>query len=157
MKLSETSFSTGVITLAVGLILLSNVFPANIYGVETSLPEIGSLVSDLRFKDIRALPRSLSEMGKPKAWVLVFTTTHCPLVRKTLPKLVELQSHFRESNVQFVAINVGADDTLREMAAQAIDFDVPFAFVKDVDFDTEAASMTNYGWVDRGHSQLDTI
>ena len=133
MKLNETSFTANVFSLAISIILLSHALSANSYGVDASLPEIGSLVSDLRFKDIRALSRSLSEMGKPKAWVLVFTTTHCPLVRQTLPKLVELQSQFKESNLQFVAINVGADDTIREMAAQAIDFDVPFAFVKDVD------------------------
>ena len=45
-----------------------------------SRPEIGSQIPDLRFRDIRALPRSLSERGTHKAWVLVFTTTQCPLV-----------------------------------------------------------------------------
>ena len=102
-------------------------------GNDSTFPEIGSQIPDLRFKDIRALPRVLSEMGTPKAWVLVFSTTQCPLVRKSLPKLVELQNNFKESNIQFVAINVGVDDTIREMAAQAIDYDVPFPFVKDVD------------------------
>ena len=100
---------------------------------DAAVPEIGSLIPDLRFKDIRALPRSLAEMGTHKAWVLVFTTTQCPLVKKTLPKVAELQRSHKDSDVQFVAINVGTDDTIREMAAQAIDLDVPFAFVKDVD------------------------
>ncbi len=65
-------------------------------------------------------------MGTHKAWVLVFTTTQCPIVQQTLPKLVDLQSSHKDSDVQFVAINVETDDTIREMAAQAIDLDVPF-------------------------------
>ena len=98
-----------------------------------SIIEIGSKIPDLRFRDIRTLPRSLSEMGTHKAWVLVFTTTHCPLVRQTFPKLVELHRNFKDKDVQFICVNVGVDDSIREMAAQAIDYDVPFAFVKDVD------------------------
>jgi mono/diheme cytochrome c family protein len=35
--------------------------------------------------------------------------------------------------VQFVAINVGVDDTLKEIAGQAIDLDAVFPFVKDTD------------------------
>lgn len=108
-------------------------FPANSFGNEPASAVIGSSIPDLRFKDIRSLNRNLSEFGKPNAWVLVFTTTQCPLVRQTLPKLVELQGKYKDRKVEFVAINVGVDDTIREMAAQAIDFDVPFAFVKDID------------------------
>ena len=107
--------------------------PADDKSPDPAIPEMGSQIADLRFKDIRALPRSLSEMGTHKAWVLVFTTTQCPIVKQTLPKLVELQRSLRDSDVQFLAINVGTDDTIREMASQAIDLDVPFAFVKDVD------------------------
>ena len=94
------------------------------HSADAGIPEIGSRIPDLRFKDIRALPRSLSEMGAHKAWVLVFTTTECPLVKQTLPKLAELQESHKNSDVQFLAINVGTEDTIREMAAQAIDLDV---------------------------------
>jgi len=104
-----------------------------------SRPEIGSQIPDLRFKDIRALPRSLSEMGTHKAWVLVFTTTQCPLVRKSFPRLVELQQKLGGQDVQFLSVNVGASDTIREMAAQAIDYGVPFPFVKDVDLSCRKA------------------
>lgn len=94
---------------------------------------IGTTIPDLRFKDIRALTRSLSELGDHEAWVLVFTTTHCPLVKQTLPKLAELQQQLKDRDVQFVAVNVGLTDTIRKMASQAIDLDVSFPFVKDVD------------------------
>lgn len=95
--------------------------------------DMGGVVRELRFKDIRALPRSLDDLGKHDAYVFVFTSTACPLVRKSLPKLVELHRQFAVQNVQFVSVNVGVDDTLRDMAAQAIEYDAPFPFVKDAD------------------------
>ncbi len=126
-------FSSKILAAAMALSLFPGASTADDSSTGAAVPEIGSRIPDLRFKDIRALPRSLSEMGRHKAWVIVFTTTQCPLVKQTLPKLVALQQIYKDSDVQFLAINVGVDDTIREMAAQAIDFDVPFAFVKDVD------------------------
>jgi thiol-disulfide isomerase/thioredoxin len=96
-------------------------------------PSIGDTIGDLRFKDIRGLQRSVADLGKKKAYVLVFTTTHCPLVKRTMPKLIELDAKFGPQDVQFVAVNVGADDTIRDMAAQAIEFEATFPFVKDTD------------------------
>jgi hypothetical protein len=96
-------------------------------------PPVGSKVSDLTFRDIRGLDRNLSELGQHKAYVFVFTTTACPLVQRSLPKLVELNERLGPQGVQFVAVNVGADDTIREMAEQALDFGADFPFVKDVD------------------------
>jgi mono/diheme cytochrome c family protein/thiol-disulfide isomerase/thioredoxin len=117
-------------TLCGILICLSVVVAA---AAEESRPAIGTTVADLRFKDIRCLPRSLAELGGRRAYVFIFTTTHCPLVKRTLPKLVELDGKFGPRGVQFVAVNVGADDTIRTMAAQAIEFDAAFPFVKDGD------------------------
>jgi hypothetical protein len=96
-------------------------------------PKIGETIVDLRFNDIRALQRSLADLGKPRAYVFVFTSTQCPLVRRTMPKLVELHNRFAIRDVQFVVVNVGPEDTIRDMAAQAIDFEAPFVFVKDAD------------------------
>jgi peroxiredoxin len=96
-------------------------------------PAIGSIIQDMRFKDIRGVQRSLADLGKKQAYVFVFTTTHCPLVQKSIPKLIDLEARFRPQNVQFVAVNVGLDDSIRDVAAQAIEFDVPFPFVKDTD------------------------
>ncbi|MDZ4688703.1 MAG: redoxin family protein [Planctomycetaceae bacterium] len=102
-------------------------------------PPLGTTVADLRFKDIRCLPRSLADFGKKPAYVFVMTTTHCPLVGRTLPKLNELHAKYESRGVQFVAVNVGVDDTIRDMAAQAIDYDCSFPFVKDADQSCVAA------------------
>lgn len=100
---------------------------------EAGKPTIGSVVGDLRFKDIRALDRSLAELGEHKATVLIFTTTTFPLVRRSLPKLIQLHKQYADRGVRFVAVNVGPDDTIREMAEQDLDSAAPFPFVKETD------------------------
>jgi thiol-disulfide isomerase/thioredoxin len=94
---------------------------------------IGEVSPNLRFRDIRGLNRQLQDFGESKAVVLTFTSTTCPLVRRSFPKLVELYRAYRERGVVFAAVNVGAQDTIRGMASQAIELDVPFYFVRDVD------------------------
>ncbi|MDA1252646.1 MAG: redoxin family protein, partial [Planctomycetota bacterium] len=92
---------------------------------------IGDHVTTLEFKDIRYLPRSLSELGKHKAFVFVFTNTTCPLVQRYLPRLKSLHEEFGPLGVQFVAVNVGEGDSIQEMAAQALEHEMLFPFVKD--------------------------
>ena len=92
---------------------------------------IGQIVPDLEFKDTRFLPRQLSEFGERPAYVIVFLNTTCPIAQRYLPKLKRLQEEF--ADVQFVGINVGGTDTIREIATQAVTFDMPFPFVKDTD------------------------
>lgn len=108
--------------------------------LSASEPEvrIGDVVADLSFKDIRSLKRTLNELGDRKAYVLVFATTHCPIVQRTIPKLKELDARFGPLGVQFVAVNVGADDSIRDMAAHALDLGVTFPFVKDADYSCAA-------------------
>ncbi len=100
---------------------------------ETVRVPLGTTVTDLRVKDIRGLVRSLDDFGKPRAYVFVFTTTQCPLVRKTIPKLSAIEREWTPKGVQFAAINVGPQDTIRDMAAHAIELDAVFPFVKDID------------------------
>lgn len=104
------------------------------------IPHAGSQISKLRFTDIRALNRSLEELGKHQAYVFVFTTTDCPLVRRYMPQLNELYARYHGSDVAFVAINVGAGDTLRDIASQAIEYESSWIFVRDFDLNCVKAS-----------------
>jgi hypothetical protein len=88
---------------------------------------------ELSFKDIRYLTRTLDDLPKSKATVLVFTTTTCPLVGRYLPVLNRIEKEYRDRGVQFLSLNVGAEDSISAMAAQAVEFDVAFPFVKDTD------------------------
>jgi len=98
---------------------------------------IGSKVGNLTFTDIRYTLRSLDDLGKPKAAVVVFTAAGCPLVPRYLPVLDKLERDYRDKGVQFLAVNVGPEDTVVEMAAQMLDHGVAFPVVKD--FDGKAA------------------
>jgi hypothetical protein len=71
--------------------------------------------------------------------VLTFVTSDCPIVKKTFPKLSELHGQFSSQDVAFVCVNVGLNDTLRDMASQAIEFQAPWAFIKD--YDAQVAGM----------------
>jgi hypothetical protein len=92
----------------------------------------GDQVGNLSFKDIHYLPRSLADFPKARAFVLVFTTTTCPVVGRYLPVLRELEKAYRGRGVQFLAINEGANDTIRAVASQAVRHEMEFPFVKDV-------------------------
>ncbi len=93
--------------------------------------KIGSEIKNLRFKDIRYLTRTLDDLPKSKAYVFVFVSTSCPLVQRYLPLLNRLEKDYRTKGVQFVGVNVGAEDSIREMAAHAVEHDVEYPFVKD--------------------------
>src|SRR5437762_13356130 len=82
---------------------------------------IGSRVETFTFKDIHYLPRTLKDLGEAKAYVIVFTTTGCPLVERYLPRLKELSAQYGEKSVRFLALNVGAEDSIKEVAYQAVE------------------------------------
>jgi thiol-disulfide isomerase/thioredoxin len=106
--------------------------PADIRAADQTVP-IGTRVRNLTFKDIHYLPRSLDDLPKARAYVLVFTTTSCPVVQRYLPVLRTLEKDYRGKGVPFVAINVGADDSILAVATQAVQHDMEFPFVKDAD------------------------
>jgi thiol-disulfide isomerase/thioredoxin/mono/diheme cytochrome c family protein len=92
---------------------------------------IGDRVGKLRFTDIRYLPRTLDDLGKKKAIVLVFTNASCPLVQRYWPTLRSLAESYGNKGVQFVAINAADEDSIVGMATQAVQYDVPFPAVRD--------------------------
>jgi thiol-disulfide isomerase/thioredoxin len=100
---------------------------------------LGARVAELRFKDVRYVSRSLADLGERKAYVLVFVRTGCPLTSRYLPTLKRLEKEYRGQGVQFIAINAGDDDLIADMAAQAVEHDAEFPFVKDLDGDCAKA------------------
>ena len=107
--------------------------PALAAGAEPKPVPVGAKIDNLRFKDTRYLVRSLDDFPKAKGFVLVFTDTSCPLVPRYFPTLAKLEKEYRGKGVQFLAVNASADDTVVEIAAQAVEHGVEFPFVKDVD------------------------
>jgi peroxiredoxin len=102
-------------------------------------PAIGTEVKDFTFTDIRYLPRTLSDFGDREAFVLVFTTLDCPIVKRSLPKLRTLDEDYRDQGVQFVVVNVGPSDTVVDIANQAVQANLGFPFAKDFTGEVVAA------------------
>jgi hypothetical protein len=99
---------------------------------------IGEKVESLNFKDVWFLPRSLDDFAKRDALVIVFTALDSPRAEVYLPLLEEMALAYEERNVQFLAMNVGPDDSIRDTASQALKYQMSFPFVKD--FDAECAT-----------------
>ncbi len=95
--------------------------------------EIGAKIGNLRFTDIRYLRRSLDDFGEKKAYVLVFTTTGCPIANRYLPRLAEMEKKYRKRGVQFAAVNVGSGDSIVDMASSMVGHGAAFPVVKDWD------------------------
>jgi thiol-disulfide isomerase/thioredoxin len=122
-------------------LLLTTIAASSLAGFQSSvataaedsreLVAIGRSVVPFKFTDIRYLPRTLSDFGERRAFVLVFTTLDCPVVRRYLPTLKQLDEKFRDQSVQFVAINVGVDDSIVDIADQAVRADIAFPFCRD--------------------------
>lgn len=117
---------TGRLLACVSLLLLV----PSLRGADPLVP-IGSKVGNLAFTDIRYVRRSLDDLGRSKALVIVFTEVGCPLVPRYLPVLDKLQRDYREKGVNFLALNVGPEDTIVQMAGQLLDHGVAFPVVKD--------------------------
>jgi len=114
-----------VLFLAIGL--------ASSASAEKTEPvEIGSQIKELTFKDIRYLPRSLDDLGDRKAYVVMFTNTTCPLVKRYLPTIKRLDEKYGE-DVQFVLMNVGPGDSIIDMSEFAVEHEISFPSVKDDD------------------------
>jgi len=123
--------------LAAGLLVLACAAQGS-FAAEASV-RLGQNVGKLAFKDIRYLPRSLADFSGKKAFVIVCTNTTCPLVQRYMPKLKRLEEKYRGRGVQFVSLNVGPGDSIREMAAHAVGFDLAFPTVKDMNDEAVAA------------------
>jgi thiol-disulfide isomerase/thioredoxin/mono/diheme cytochrome c family protein len=106
---------------------------------QTPAVQIGQPVAELRFKDIRYLPRSLDDFKENRAFVLVFTNTTCPLVQRYLPVLQSLEKEYRNRGIQFLAVNSSEEDTIVDLATQAVEFGMEFPFVKDINGQCVAA------------------
>ncbi|MEE2815408.1 MAG: redoxin family protein [Actinomycetota bacterium] len=121
--------------IATGLALLSLL----VGSAGAQRPAIGDPVASMSFVDIRYLPRSLRDFGERRAYVLFTVTTTCPLAGRILPRVQRLADDLASDGVQFAAINVGREDSVVDMAAQAVELGIDFPFVKDFDGETLAA------------------
>lgn len=119
--------------LAHALFALALHGPLAAAGGDDERPVIGDTIGRLAFVDLRYLPREVGELGDAEATVITFVSTSCPLAKRYIPRLVELEAEYAERGVRFLLVNVGAGDGVVEMASQAVEAGVSFPVGKDFD------------------------
>ncbi len=120
------SYHRPLVTTLVWLLLSGSVRAG-----EVDPPPIGTRVANLEFKDIRYLTRSLEDFGPKKFFVIVAANNSCPIAKRSMPVLAEMEKAYRDRGVQFLGLNVG-EDSITEMAASAVESGVSFPVVKDI-------------------------
>ena len=68
---------------------------------------------------------------KTQAIVVVAFSTACPLARRLVPALNELQREYEDDGVQFIALFPNGGDDLSEIARYAVETDIMFPVYKD--------------------------
>lgn len=93
---------------------------------------VGELAADGTLYDFDGSPRKLSEFrGKPT--VLCLTSTTCPLARKYLPVLAQLERRFADRQIQFVLINPQQTESLASMRQAIADSGFRGTYLQDRD------------------------
>ena len=105
-----------------------------------STVDVGDPVGSIVLTDMDYLPRELTELGEAEAYVLVFTTTDCPIATRYLPRIVALEATYRDQGVRFALIDVGAEPIVEVAAAYRLDAGVDFPVFKDTDLSAVAAT-----------------
>jgi peroxiredoxin len=113
--------------------MVASITGSEFMGQATSSPGIGADVPAFALKDIHRRTVSIDQFKDKQAFVVVFTGTECPLANLYMPTLVELHNEYAGKGVQFIIINSNDQDTFVEVAAHALDREVPFPVLKDFD------------------------
>ena len=100
--------------------------------LSAALPTAGQELTG-RWGDVR-LPRQLvvnSPTKKTKALAVVTFSTTCPLARRLVPRLNDLQRQYAPEGVDFVALFPNGADDLTEIARYAVEMDLALPVFKD--------------------------
>jgi mono/diheme cytochrome c family protein len=88
------------------------------------------LAGAFSLRDVRGNRRSLSSFREPAPWVLAFLGKDCPVSNLYVPRLAELEKRHR-ARVRFAAVYPNENETLDDIAAHALERDLPFLVLKD--------------------------
>ena len=73
---------------------------------ETAAKRSNSLLSRVpSVRDITNRPTSLSQLAGPKGLVVAFTSTSCPVTKRQLSNIAQLEDQFRAKGINFVYVN----------------------------------------------------
>lgn len=117
---------------------------------------VGRFVPDLEFNLLDGTTHTLHGASPSDITVIAFTSTSCPLSKKYLPSLVDIQRDFASRGVRFVLVNCVATDKPEEMRTAAARFTGSVEYVVDQDSQLAkhlgSTSTTDVFVLDRSHT-----
>ncbi len=94
------------------------------------VPPAGA-VQNFSLRDEHGIARELYTQTNSKALVLIFTTTGCPIVQKSVPTIKRLRDEFSPRGVLFWFINSNPDDDPGAVTEEAKDFKIDLPILLD--------------------------
>lgn len=101
--------------------------------------EVGNVVSNFSLTEATSGKKiSLTDFGKSKAVVVIFTSNYCPYTKLYDERLVKLSNKFKSQGVEFILINPviegeGEDESIAMMSKRAKEASFSFPYLKDAD------------------------
>ncbi len=96
-------------------------------------PGLGAVLAQRSFLDSHYLVRTLDDLGPARATVLVFVTPDCPLARRGLSLLADLEREVRDRGVRFLGLDPSGDASVVEITAAGVAAGVEFPMGVDED------------------------
>jgi thiol-disulfide isomerase/thioredoxin len=94
---------------------------------------IGRMVQDLELQDLHEKRFRLSDFANNKAIVIAMTNTSCPVCKKYLPTLAEIEKRFKDKSIAFVYVNPTASDKLADIHQAIKTNGLTGSYVRDSD------------------------
>jgi len=88
-------------------------------------------VENFLLRDTAGKTHELYRQSEARAVVLIFTTTGCPIVQKSIPKIKELRDEFGSKGVVFWLVNSNAADDPASIREEAGDFKIDLPILMD--------------------------
>lgn len=94
------------------------------------------VLTELRFRDLYDREVTLKGDEATPAWVLFFFSNTCPVARRYMPRIAQLENEYGARGVRFIGINASPADTPQDIAEFAQEFSVSYPVLKDYSFST---------------------
>ena len=96
--------------------------------------ELAPTLKELQFRDLYDREVTLKSDEATPAWVLFFFSNTCPVARRYMPRIAQLEDEYGARGVRFIGINASPADTLQDIAEFAREFDISYPVLKDNSF-----------------------
>ncbi len=94
---------------------------------------IGRMIRDLDMQDLEEKQFRLSDFTSSKAIVIAMTNTSCPVCKKYLPTLGEIEKRFKDQSIAFIYVNATASDKLADIQRAIKTNNLTGHYVRDLD------------------------